>query len=273
MLLRKLESSIPLGTHKPTLHDYVTFEYAVFDYQPVSGSRECKGRQCYVEAQPSLLKPSYAYESLPSLRDAVQRMHDWRGMETAFKDAKTVFAEYNKWDEYGMILFKDVELAHDERLVENNGTTTPWLGDQQGPLEKALSPRMLRLWEGQLLPYMFRLQRREAAPMHDITFERKAASRLGGLGLVRLDPLERRASGGRPEVEVVQGRAIVTCPPDVSSEFLPGHRLVPIMWEFRRVLEGPSDRYRPIATRFRVHQTLGGQESQSDRSEYSTNVE
>ncbi|KAK1044244.1 hypothetical protein LTR74_018317, partial [Friedmanniomyces endolithicus] len=107
-------------------------------------------------------------------------------METAFKDAKTVFAEYNKWDEYGMILlFKDVELAHDERLVENNGTTTPWLGDQQGPLEKALSPRMLRLWEGQLLPYMFRLQRREAAPMHDITFERKAASRLGGLGLVR----------------------------------------------------------------------------------------
>ena len=195
-------------------------------------------------------------------------------METAFKDAKTDFAEYNKWDEYGMILlFKDVEMAHDERLVENNGTTTPWLGDQQGPLEKALSPRMLRLWEGQLLPYMFCLQRREAAPMHDITFERKAASRLGGLGLVRLDPLKRRASGGRPEVEVVQGRAIVTCPPDVSSEFLPGHRLVPIMWEFRRVQEGPSDRYRPIATRFRVHQTLGDQESQSDRSEYSTNVE
>ncbi|KAK5141831.1 hypothetical protein LTR32_005697 [Rachicladosporium monterosium] len=177
-----------------------------------------------------------AYESLPSLREAVQRMHDWSGMETAFKDAKTVFAEYNKWDEYGMIpLFKDVEMAHDERLVENNGTTTPWLGDQQGPLEKALSPRMLRLWEGQLLPYMFCLQRRGAAPMHDITFERKAASRLGSLGLVRLDHLKRRASGGRPEVEVVQGRAIVTCPPDVSSAFLPGHRLVPIMWEFRRV--------------------------------------
>ncbi|KAK0949347.1 hypothetical protein LTR91_026532, partial [Friedmanniomyces endolithicus] len=230
MLLRKLQSSIPLGTHKAMLHDYVTFEYAVFEYQPISGSRECKGRQCYVEAQPSLLKPSYAYESLPSLREAVQRMHDWSGMETAFKDAKTVFAEYNKWDEYGMILlFKDVEMAHDERLVENNGTTIPWLGDQQGPLEKALSPRMLRLWEGQLLPFMFCLQRREAAPMHDITFERKAASRLGGLGLVRLDPLKRRASGGRPEVEVVQGRAIVTCPPEVSSAFLPRHRLVPII--------------------------------------------
>ncbi|KAK0954969.1 DEAD-box type RNA helicase [Friedmanniomyces endolithicus] len=188
-------------------------------------------------------------------------------MERAFMDVKTVFAEYNKWDEYSMILlFKDVEMAHHERLVENNGTTTPWLGDQQGPLEKALSPRMLRVWEGQLLPYMFCLQRRGAAPMHDITFERKAASRLGGLGLVRLDPLKRRASGGRPEVEVVQGRAIVTCPPEVSSAFLPRHRLVPIMWEFRRVQEGPSDRYRPIATRFRVHQTLGGQEAQSDRS-------
>ncbi|KAK0985461.1 hypothetical protein LTR91_010578 [Friedmanniomyces endolithicus] len=194
-------------------------------------------------------------------------------IEIAFKDVKTVFAEYNKWDEYGMILlFKDIEMAHDERLVENNGTTTPWLGDQQGPLEKALSPRILRLWEGQLLRYMFCLQRREAAPMHDITFERKAASRLGGLGLVRLDPLERRASGGRSEFEVVQGRAIVTCPPDVSSEFLPGHRLVPIIWEFRRILEGPSDRYRPIATRFRVLQTLGDLESQSDRSEYSTKV-
>jgi len=31
-----------------------------------------------------------------------------------------------------ILLFKDVEMAHDERLVENNGTTTPWLGDQQG---------------------------------------------------------------------------------------------------------------------------------------------
>ena len=109
--------------------------------------------------------------------------------------------------------------------------------------------------------------------LHDITFERKAASRLGGLGLVQLDHLKRRASGGRPEVEVVQGCAIVTCPPDVLSAFLPRHRLVPIMWEFRRVQEGPSDRYRPITTRIRVHQTLGGQESQSDRSEYSTNVE
>ncbi len=49
-------------------------------------------------------------------------------------DVKTVFAKYNKWDEYSMILlFKDVEMAHDERLVENNGTTTLWLGDQQGP--------------------------------------------------------------------------------------------------------------------------------------------
>ncbi|KAK0301748.1 hypothetical protein LTR91_026008, partial [Friedmanniomyces endolithicus] len=109
-----------------------------------------------------------AYGSLPSLREAVQRRHDWSGMETAFKDAKTDFAEYNKWDEYGMILLlKDVEMALDERLVENNGTTTTWLGDQQGPLEKALSPRMLRLWKGQLLPYMFCLQRREAAPMRE----------------------------------------------------------------------------------------------------------
>ncbi|KAK0301557.1 hypothetical protein LTR01_009258 [Friedmanniomyces endolithicus] len=70
MLLRKLESSIPLGTHKPTLHDYVTFEYAVFDYQPVSGSRECKGRQCYVEAQPSLLKPSCKLVLLQDVEEA-----------------------------------------------------------------------------------------------------------------------------------------------------------------------------------------------------------
>jgi len=51
-------------------------------------------------------------------------------MERAFIDVKSVFAKYNKWDEYSMILlFKDVEMAHNERLVENNSTTTPWLSD------------------------------------------------------------------------------------------------------------------------------------------------
>jgi len=78
MLLRKLQSSIALGTHKPTLHDYVTIEYAVFDYQPVSGSRECKGR-LYVylhytvysianassESLDAMSRPSLRYSSRP----------------------------------------------------------------------------------------------------------------------------------------------------------------------------------------------------------------
>ncbi|KAK3117439.1 hypothetical protein LTR53_001204 [Teratosphaeriaceae sp. CCFEE 6253] len=164
-------------------------------------------------------------------------------MEVAFKAVKSVFAEYNKWDKYGIaLLFKDMEMATNERLVEVGGTTIPWAGTMCAPLEKALSPRMLRLWEGQLLPYSYYLNRSEAAEMHDITFEQEAVSLLGGLGLVRLDNPYQRRCGGKPEVEIKQGRATLLCSPEVSEAFLQdAEGLVPIMWEFRRVREGPSD--------------------------------
>lgn len=179
-------------------------------------------------------------------------------MESAFRAVKSVFAEYNKWDEYGIaLLFRDIDIAPNERLVEIGGTTVPWAGNMCTPLERALSPRMLRLWEGQLLPYNYYLHRVEAAEMHDLTFEQEAVSRLGGLGLVRLDNLGWRRSGGQPEVEIKQGRVTILCSPEVSNTLLQEEEgLVPIMWEFRRVREGPSDRYRPTATRFRAQETL-----------------
>ncbi|KAK4905357.1 hypothetical protein LTR49_025342 [Elasticomyces elasticus] len=178
-------------------------------------------------------------------------------MESAFKAVKPVFAEYNKWDEYGIVLlFRDIDMAPNERIVDIHGTTAPWLGDLELLLERALSPRTLRLWEGQLLPYSFYLERSNAAAMHDITFEQEAASRLGGLGLVRRDPLKDRASDGCPEVEIEQGRTTTICSPELSYALLQEGVLTPIMWEFRRVREGPSDRYRPMATRFRTREWL-----------------
>ncbi|KAK5675053.1 hypothetical protein LTS10_012126 [Elasticomyces elasticus] len=198
-----------------------------------------------------------AYDSLPPLQEAVQRIHEWHKMESAFKAVKPVFAEYNKWDEYGIVLlFRDIDMAPNERIVDIHGTTAPWLGDLELLLERALSPRTLRLWEGQLLPYSFYLERSNAAAMHDITFEQEAASRLGGLGLVRLDPLKDRASDGCPEVETEQGRTTTICSPELSYALLQESVLTPIMWEFRRVREGPSDRYRPMATRFRTREWL-----------------
>ncbi|KAK4909467.1 hypothetical protein LTR49_021746 [Elasticomyces elasticus] len=198
-----------------------------------------------------------AYDSLPPLQEAIQRIHEWHKMESAFKAVKPVFAEYNKWDEYGIVLlFRDMDMAPNQRLVDIHGTTTPWLGDLELLLERALSPRTLRLWEGQLLPYSFYLERSNAAAMHDITFEQEAASWLGGLGLVRLDTLKERASDGCPEVEIEQGLTTTIFSPELSYALLQEGVLTPIMWEFRRVREGPSDRYRPMATRFRTREWL-----------------
>jgi len=85
--------------------------------------------------------------------------------------------------------------------------------------------------------------------MHDLSFEQEAVSRLGGLGMVRLDKLAQRRSGGQPEVEIKQGRVTVLCSPEVSNTLLQEEEgLVPNMWEFRRVREMPSTRYRPTAT-------------------------
>lgn len=198
-----------------------------------------------------------AYDSLPSIVDATHRVYDRTRMQSAFRAVKSVFAEYNKWDEYGItLLFKDGDMRPNERSVEISGTTIPWAGNIHTSLERILAPRMLRLWEGQLLPYNFYLHRSEDILMHDITFEQEAVSRLGGLGLVRLDNLYRRRSGGNPEVEVKQGRTTILCSPEVSEALLNEGGLVPIMWEFRMVREGPSDRYRPTATRFRVQETM-----------------
>ncbi|KXL50474.1 hypothetical protein M433DRAFT_141121 [Acidomyces richmondensis BFW] len=47
-------------------------------------------------------------------------------MLAVFLAVKQVFAEYNKWDEYGIaLLVKNFDLRPDERLIDFNGTSIP----------------------------------------------------------------------------------------------------------------------------------------------------
>jgi len=53
-------------------------------------------------------------------------VQDVNRMELTFKAVKPVFAEYNKWDEYGIVLlFKGTDMAPNERLIGTNGTAIP----------------------------------------------------------------------------------------------------------------------------------------------------
>lgn len=75
-------------------------------------------------------------------------------MEIAFRDVKAVFAEYNKWDEYGIALpYKDFDLRADERLIDFGGTSLPWYGPMTDALERHIIPRCLRSWEGKIMAY------------------------------------------------------------------------------------------------------------------------
>jgi hypothetical protein len=79
----------------------------------------------------------------------------WPKIERTFHDVKPIFAEYNKWDDYGIALpFKDLDLHYNERVIDFNGTCIPWYGSMAAALERNITPRCLRSWEGkQFLTY------------------------------------------------------------------------------------------------------------------------
>ncbi|KAK3670777.1 hypothetical protein LTR78_009349 [Recurvomyces mirabilis] len=177
-----------------------------------------------------------AYETLPNLAEAIARFRGSGRLEAAFRSAKAIFAEYNKWSEYGIVMpFKDVHLQPDERLVEVKGTTIPWRGYLNAVVEQHIVPHRIRAWE-----------------VRDIMFEQEAVSNLGGLGLVRLDTLRHSDSAVVSEVEAFFDHAAVVYSDEISKALLTGDELVPIMWKFHLCQEGPSSRYRITPIRFRL---------------------
>ncbi|KYG42577.1 hypothetical protein M433DRAFT_157712 [Acidomyces richmondensis BFW] len=210
---------------------------------------------------------SDAYTSLPPLNEAVLKTENWNSMLAVFHAVKPVFAEYNKWDEYGIALpVKDFDLGSDERLIDFNGTSIPWRGTMRPALERLVMPNYIRLWHGEPLAYAFKMQCRGNELARDLTFERQALLQLCDLILVRLDSLAARESHGNPEVECLQGRTIVLYPLEISKALIAEKDLVPIMWEFRRSREGASDRYKIVPTRFRLQDSRPAFEQEVNRS-------
>lgn len=196
-----------------------------------------------------------AYTFLPQFEEAVEVMQssEWLKMERSFTDVKAVFAEYNKWDDYGIMLpFKDVDLRDDERLIDFNGTSVPWHGSMVDSLERCIIPRCLRSWEGQIVPYTFYFREASRHAIWDVSFEHEAILRLGGLALVRLEDYKSaRDTSITLQVEDIQGGMVVSYPPSTSKMLLNEEKMIPVMWKFCRCKEEASDRYRLIATRFR----------------------
>ncbi|EMC97232.1 hypothetical protein BAUCODRAFT_23582 [Baudoinia panamericana UAMH 10762] len=194
-----------------------------------------------------------AYDFLPSFEDGLRRIGKRDTILSAFDSVKPVFAEYNKWDDYGIaLLYKDFDMLPDERLIECGGTSVPWRGQLPPRLEQRLVPRCIRFWEGTTLPYTFTFRNEKTEPARDLIFEREALSRLGGLGLVRLDRHASREWRGDVETEYVNGRATVTLSTGLTGLVAEDKKVVPIAWEFRRQQEGASERYRIKVTRYRL---------------------
>lgn len=96
------------------------------------------------------------------------------------------------------------------------------------------------------------MQYQNESAVRAVAFEHEAMSRLGALGLVRLDQLATRPSAGAPEVEDTHGRATVIYSPKASSLLIAEGGVIPVLWEFRRCRDGPSERYKIKPTRFRL---------------------
>lgn len=177
---------------------------------------------------------------------------EWRRIESAFRDVRPVFAEYNKWDCYGITLsFKDFDLRDGERLISFNGALIPWHGRMAKTLERRLVPRCVRTWEGRIEASSFQMPSEDSRTIYDIAFERAALMRLGGLSLVRLERAPNPGEGLAIEVEGLQGGVVVSYPLEASQRFLLDEDLIPVMWEFRRLRATAGDIYKVIATRFR----------------------
>lgn len=195
-----------------------------------------------------------AHALLQDFQNSVPQMgpREWRRIESAFRDVRSVFAEYNKWDCYGIALsFKDFDLHDGERLISFNGAMMPWHGRMADTLERRLVPRCVRAWEGRIEASSFQLLHEDSCNIYDIAFERAALSRLGGLSLVRLERALRPEEGLAIEVEGLQGGVVVSYPLAASRGFLLNEDLIPIMWEFRRFWATAGDIYKIVATRFR----------------------
>jgi len=74
------------------------------------------------------------------------KTENWNSMLAVFYAVKPVFAEYNKWDKYGIaLLVKDFDLGSDKRLIDFNSTSIPWRGTIRPVLERLLMPNYIRL--------------------------------------------------------------------------------------------------------------------------------
>lgn len=200
---------------------------------------------------------SEVYASLPPFGYAVQLFEDRQRLQSIFDAVKPVFAEYNKWDEYGIALpFKDTDLMPHERLVFSNGISTPWRKTSQHAIERLIVPRCLRAWRGGAAAYSYQLQSHGPETLRDLDFEHRAVAYLGELALERLSyPIQGISDTVIYEVEGTQGRARVLYPQEISECLTRSGNAVPILWQFRRFREGASDRYRITPTRFRLRES------------------
>ncbi len=91
-------------------------------------------------------------------------------MESAFRAVKSVFDEYNKWNEHGIVLlFNNMDMARTERLVEIRRTTIPWADNMHILLVRHLHRGCFDSGEANSYPTTTFYTAVKAAVMHDIT--------------------------------------------------------------------------------------------------------
>lgn len=167
-----------------------------------------------------------SYNMLPQLHDAEQNFHSAGADSLVPNEIRQCFID-NKMDTtFGLaLLHRHFDLADNERLVEYNGTSTPWDLSDRPSTTSHLKPTVWGLTsEGLLQPYEFAFAPRMTNPV-DITkdehkdFVRKLSSLLKerkAEGLFGLCPYP--GDDWKSVVEVTEGRTNINLKPeDVST--------------------------------------------------------
>ena len=194
-----------------------------------------------VVARPALFKPysSYTY-NLISCVDTAKSVFDQRdGMSIVKEQLRPLFQKHGLQDNFGAgLIYRHFDLGPDERLVEYNGTATPWQC-RECFLGRKIVP-IAWLFDGDhLLPYDFRFPassedmeqaaelKRQAAFLDEVHHVLRKSELDWGLGLRGMP-----VTGKESLLEVSQQKANITIPQSELPEDKHNKSNVETMWFF-----------------------------------------
>ncbi|KAH7019807.1 hypothetical protein EDB80DRAFT_820410 [Ilyonectria destructans] len=176
-----------------------------------------------------------AYNSLPGLKSASQRLQDNGGESIITGPIRDIFLRHKVNKIYGVaLLHKHFQIQPTERLVDIRNVSSPWEtgGDTDPVLKKyngVIVPRSLRFLNGDLLPYEFDFSAEKSSTESNAEFLQQLSAFFHQNGLDQVLGL-RLLESRDPDVsvEVTEGTSNIMLPQGAVDT----QQLIPAMWVF-----------------------------------------